>query len=364
MKMKVDTFLDNIGDILQEDFSFAVLWTKAELLKYLREVLRVFSQRTMICDRTYVSVVDGTTGECDVPEDFIKTYFVTFDQEFVDLAQLHDMDFISGTWLDGSTGTPIAATQFGAGKDAIIRFVPVPSAVETGGGTSDTVYIKDSNDVKWYLHTDSGTIDTDNKGADATCQSKVVLYSTYNNSYWDLTMSVAGASATAASASTSSTTVELLDATDGLVYALYPLNKGKLEERNATYGVTTELLLNGVTQTFEADYGIITDAYVPDPENNTPTGIHLTDPIGLSLFGRTTDDTMFMYYKGHIQDVTELENEIFVSDSLIPILMHGVLARAYGHDGDGKDLEKSRLMQTIFELECRMIRGMFQRKTL
>jgi len=42
------------------------------------------------------------------------------------------------------------------------------------------------------------------------------------------------------------------------------------------------------------------------------------------------------------------------------VIVHGILAHAFGHDGDGKDLMKSRMLMQVFEMECKSIRDIFQ----
>jgi len=159
--MKVDTFLDELGDILQEDFTYAVLWTKAELFKMLKLVLREFSQRTLIADKHVVRKVDGTTGESDLPEDFNQAYFSMFNQVQTDIIPFHELDFVDSDWVNDGTGTPSSSTIVGAGTDAVVKFVPVPSSVSTGvEGTTTSLGIKDTNDDVWDISLNNGVITT------------------------------------------------------------------------------------------------------------------------------------------------------------------------------------------------------------
>lgn len=128
--MKVSTFIDNIGEFLQEDFTYAPLWTKEELLGNLRQAINEFNEKTSIVDKNTIAPVDGTTGELTVASDFSLAYYVCFNNINVDLVQLGDLDFVEADWLIGTTGTaPTSATLFGSGKTAKLRFTPVPSSV-------------------------------------------------------------------------------------------------------------------------------------------------------------------------------------------------------------------------------------------
>ena len=67
-----------------------------------------------------------------------------------------------------------------------------------------------------------------------------------------------------------------------------------------------------------------------------------------------------MWYKGSHRDLGGYYSDIWLSGGFMPVLKHGVLALAFGHDGDGKDTEKAELFKNIFFAECTSIRGIFE----
>ncbi len=135
--MKVSSYVVELGDILQEDFTYAPLWTKAELLGYLRLVLREFSARTLLADKRYLQLVNTTTGEVGLPDGFNQAYYARYHDAMVDLVKFGDLDFVDDSWIAGDQSTPTAATIIGAGTNAVVRGAPGPSA---GGGSLEGVY--------------------------------------------------------------------------------------------------------------------------------------------------------------------------------------------------------------------------------
>ena len=108
-----------------EDFISNPLWTRDELLGYLRVAIRAFSEQTGLVDRNEIRIVDGTTGEADVPDDFTNSYYNLYNQAHVDSVRVSDLDFITSGWISGVTGTPLGCTVYGSGPESKIRFVPV-----------------------------------------------------------------------------------------------------------------------------------------------------------------------------------------------------------------------------------------------
>ena len=69
-----------------------------------------------------------------------------------------------------------------------------------------------------------------------------------------------------------------------------------------------------------------------------------------------------MWYKGLPKEVFNLYTEVLISDGLLPVIKHGVMARALAKDGDGQDKDKSKLLGSIFLSECDAIRNTFGKR--
>ena len=365
--MRVEDFLTDIGDVLQEDYTTNPVWTKAEVFGYIKQALKMFCQLTQLFDKVENRLVSGTTGEAAVPEDFEQSYFIQFSQLMKDAVSLEDLDFVEDGWLSGSTGTPVSASVVGSGSGSVVRFAPVPSSVYDGGPTATStsgLTISDGG-VDWLVRTLSGVIQT--VATPGTPTTPVIAGPT---TYWDLTISVAGVLIMTLSASTTADVIGLQDAnTTNIYWQLSCTDSGVLVTtptyENIGIGVSA-LLDNVIYQEFtaggsaNANYGVIVDAYADDT-STTPADIARVDSVyGVSLFGRTNTKAATVWYKGSHRDLDTYYNEIQLSPGLVPVLKHGVLALAFGHDGDGRDAEKSELFKNIFFAECTSIRGIFE----
>lgn len=365
--MKVNNFLVEIGDILQEDFSYEVLWTKTELLYYLAQVIREFSMLTGVVDRSRVRLVNATTGEATVPSDFNRAYYILFDQHYKDIVQVSELDFIDDDWLIGGTATtPQASTVFGSGSNAKIRFVPVPSTVTGAYGSSviTTPTLADSGSVVWTLTVSTlGAIVSSIVGT-----SGLTIVLSGPSTYWDLTISTAGVLITTASAATAGDTIYLV-ASNSIIWSVLTTDLGVIDTKAISYGLAVHTTLDDVDQTFtagdnstNANYGVIVDTYATGVSTTPDAVARMNSPIGITIYDRTSDDAAFIWYKGHVEPVPTIDSELFLSGALLPIVKHGVLSLAFSHDGDGQDLNKAKILRAIFIAECTAVKQMFERR--
>jgi len=359
--MRVNDFLTDLGDMLQEDYVTSPVWTKAEVFGYVRQTLKTFCQLTQLIDRHENRLVNGTDGGVSMPEDFDQLYMVQFSQLMKDIVTVEEFDFAQDGWLSDVKGVPMASTVVGSGGSATVGFAPVPSSVYDGGvspGTTLTVRL-DSGTDEWLLTVTAGVLST---AISAGAASTLVIAGP--STYWDLGITVAGQLTLTASASTSADTVILQDAgSTHLHWEVESSDSGELitGASGGQYGLGVAAILDTTTyQDFDQEYGIIVDAYA-DSVSSTPADVvKVNSPVGVSLVGRSGDEAATVWYKGSHRDLGSYYNDIWLSDGLMPVLKHGVLALAFGHDGDGRDVEKAELMKNIFFAECTSIRGIFE----
>lgn len=361
--MIVNDFLDEVGDILQEDFTYAVLWTKSELLKMLRSVLREFSSRTLIADKHKIRIVSSSTGETRLPEDFNQAYFTSFNQSFVDITQLGDMDFDDGDWIAGNSGTTSVASVIGSGSDGVIRYSPVPSSVATGvEGCTTSLGIKDSGDNVWLISTDEGVISTTvDAGEDPADYSTGAIYSCPDGNKYQITINTSGVLSSTLSYD-DSVYYMIADDTDETSYHHRTRESGVLYTHNYAHGLAVKIDLDGTNQTMDQNYGVLCASFVGSPGSSSTDAMYVDGPIGTTVHGLMTENSGYLWYKGMVQDVETTYSELFMHVGFRTVVLHGVLARAYGKDGDGQDLKKAALLQKIFEFECDMIKRIYQRR--
>lgn len=365
--MKVNDLLTDIGSVLQEDYTTSPVWTKAEVFGHLRQTLREFCALTQIVDKCEVRLVNGTTGEADVPTDFDNLYFTQFNELAVDIVNLGDLDFVSGTWSLGTTGVPLASTIMGSGDSAVVRYIPVPTTVETAGSAPPVAapLILDSGAGSWEVTCASGILITN---ASAGGVASIVLAGPAT--YWDLTINAAGVLSATASASVVPTTLNLQDVGGGsLVWSITISDLGVLTSTAAYgyYGLAVSALLNDTDyQDFiagggaSAEYGVVVDGYAYGSATTPTNVLRLNSSIGTTMYALTAANSSMLWYKGTVRDLVTYDSEVWLSDGLIPILKHGTLALAYASDGDGQDLNKAKLLRAVFLAECNSIKQMFQ----
>ena len=358
--MKTNDFISDIGDMLGEDFSRAPTWTRVELLGYLRKTIRRFSELALIIDEDSLRYVSSTTGEANVPASFVNAYYNSYDKTFIDMVQLGELDFVSGTWSLGTTGvSPLACTVMGGGKDAIIRVVPVPVGAigPFGLGVITEVTLADSSGAFWDVTVDTSGVLSTTANLTGTSMTLVLNAPT---THWDLTVDTVGVLSTVASSSVTSQSVILLDA-NGMHWSVTTDDVGVLLTGSG-YGKLVRLEIDGVNQDFTSNYGTVTDAYAYGSTTTPSYVARLDGPFGVVTMGRVSDGALHTWYKGLISDTLNTESEIYLNDCFIPVIQHGVLALAYGAETSGCDSNKEKLLDAIFVAECTSVRRIFNRK--
>lgn len=367
--MQVSTFVSDLGTILGEDFTHAVIWTKAELVGYLRDVLRVFGSITRLVDRRRIRAVDGTTGEATVPDDYSSAFFLQFGLRQVDTVTLRDLDFVTATWPINTTGTtPYAATTIGTGPETVIRLTPVPTTIQGAFGTNviTTLKLADSGANIWSVGTASGALTT--TASTGTGLSVVIGAPT---TYWDLGVSLAGElTLTVNLTATSADLIYLSDATTSIIYSVEATDVGELDTLNITYGRAVAFVLDDTYQTFtfgvaagtDVNYGIIVDVRATGVSTTPSTTARRDSPRGKIIYDRTGASSAMVWYRGLPDDIVNLNAELYIDDAFIPILKHGVLSLAYGRDGAGRDTAKAKLLWSLFTAECGTLRTIFGKR--
>jgi hypothetical protein len=363
-EMKVDDLLDIAGDYLQEDYVTSPVWTKAQLLECVRQVYRQFCALTGLVDRSEIRLISGTTGEADVPKDFESLYFAQYEQTHLDIAELDELDFVSGTWLGGTTGTPKAVSVIGSGDNAVVRYVPVPSGVWDGGSdhtlTTTDLYIAYDPTHRYLVRTSSGVIQTVLSGAGVSVVPIIAGPSTF----WEVSINVDGVLLTTAIGSGSGFYYGLSDVNASSMYwELSCTDNGELvtTPEYAHIGLATSALVDNATyQDFDSEYGIIVDMYA-DGATASPAYVgRINSYRGLSLYAYTSDEAGMLWYKGSLPELGSVHGELVLSEGFIPVVLHGVLSMAYGLNGDGQDLQKAGLLSKVFVAECEAIRRGFE----
>ena len=362
--MKVDDLLNDIGDLLQEDFLYASLWSKSELLGYLRQTIREFSARTKIIDRHAIRLVSSTTGEASVPDDFSQAYYVRFGGSHVDVVAPNELDFADDDWGVAGTGSsPLGCTVYGAGAQAKIRFAPVPSNADygTGGGSVAFLRLSSPDGTVWNVSISDGELVA--TGSTGTTTAPVI---TSRTKYWDLSINNDGELGTALSASTSDTVIYLIDTTTGDVWWLKANDDGELSPSRQGYGKITWVKLDGAYQEFGTGmsstsswYGTIADCYATGVSVAPAATVVRTKPLGAIAHARCANQAADVWYKGYLDDVPTLESELLLADPFLAVVKRGVLAKALSREGDGQDLDKAKLLNSLFAAECEAIKSIF-----
>jgi len=369
--MRVTDLVDKIGDILGEDYTYAPIWTKSEIVKIVMSILGEFSQLTNIADFITIRYVDSSTGEADMPVEFNAAYYMTFSEAFLDVANWSDLDHGDDDWLGGSsTGTPRVATIIGSGDYASIRMVPTPSSVYTyTENTSSSIYIGSAGGSVFELAFGNGAAIT-TYSPTATSQEFRIPTSGTGSTVWEVACEEDGRLTTTASGSPVTDTIYFDDVISSTIWRAYATDEGALTTYPASYeyGLTSGAILDGTYQDFiqgtstsSVHYGAVVDAYPTATATSPTASIWIDRPYGVVLYERTSTSAAMIWYKGSIYPVAGLDSELQISDAFVPILIHGILAEAFSHDGDGRDDTKAKLLRTVFEAECRTLKHLFQR---
>jgi len=364
--VKVNDFIDDIGDVLQEDFVRSPLWTRTQLLGYVRQMLYEMSVRTMLVDRTRINLVDGSTGEFTAPSDFQSGYYLQFNRAMVDLVKYGDLEYSSQTWaLNGTGATPTAATVFGGGETATIRMVPVPSTV-TGAfasGTVSTLTLADSGGTVWTVTCNGGRLVTTVGGSSGL---SIVLRGA--TTQWTLGIDTLGQLVTTVNVGGTVSTVYLTDTSTSEPMDVYTNDSGEIVTKTLAYGIITQLLLGTTAQTLttgtnstSAEYGVVVDLYATGVSTTPEHVARLDGPVGEIVVTRTSDYSAELWYKAHMVDVLTVESELWLSTPFLAMLKHGVLSLAFAHNGDGQDMMKANLLRKLFDSECEAIKRMFNK---
>ncbi|MCP4666292.1 MAG: hypothetical protein GY849_07985 [Deltaproteobacteria bacterium] len=365
--MKAIELIEEIGELLGEDFTYSPLWSKDELLSDLIVVVRMFGELTLLVDRCRVCLLDYTTGEITLPDDFGQLFFGQYSQEFLDIVDLNETEFLNEAWLADGTGSPQGITVWGSGDNVKARVIPVPTTIEVpgGGGTGvDSVLIDDGGSI-WTVTCSEGVLISTLAGV--TASAVQVIYGF--GSYWDLGINTSGVLTLTASSSTTDSNLVLTDiAGDGREWAISAGLGGVLETDLGQWGpgLCTGIIVSesGVDtyQTGNSDYGILVDLYA-DGVSVSPEHVgKMSEDYGFVQYGDQYLGEGTMWYKGLPRRVDSLYSEVVISKGLLPVIKHGVLARAFSKDGDGQDLEKSNLLGKVFLSECESLKNTFGKR--
>jgi len=367
--MKATELIDEVGELLGEDFTNNPLWSKVELLKDLKVVVQLFGELTLLVDRCSVRLLDYNTGEMTMPKDFGQMYFGQYSQEFLDLVDLGETEFLDEAWAAEGKDTPQGFTTWGLGGDARGKIIPVPTTIEVpvGSGTGvASIGITDGGASVWTLVCTSGVLITSAGGS----SSAVQVVEGFGN-YWDLGITAAGELTLTVSSSVTSSDLVLTNSTpDGREWSITAGLGGVLVTGLAQGGpgVLTGLIVSesGVDtyQDFNpaTDYGILVDTYADGVSTSPEHVAKLSSDYGVTQYGSQYLGESTVWYKGLPQTVHDLYNEVVISDWLLPVVKHGILARALAKDGDGQDLDKSKLLASIFVSECKALRDTFGKR--
>lgn len=364
--MNAEDLINDVADILQEDFTYDVLWTKSEMLGYLRLVLREFSQRTLIADKMSLRIVDSD-GECALPSDFLQTYHVTFNGASTDVVTFTDLDLVENDWLDSDTGTVRACSVLGDANDSLVRFVPVPSTLGTGLEAGSTTLQVVSGTAVYDVAVDDGVLGiTYNATASPTGVSTGFIVRDEANTRWRFFIDPASGDLDSVASSDAAASVIYLfpDSIDGIIYGLYaPSGVSTVQDYTLGCGIKG-YVDSSSEQDFNQEVGVVVDAYVEDVDASSTDMCFVDSPVGCVAYVRSQANNAQVWYKGHVPDTPALQSTLFVRDAYVPVIIHGVLAMCYGKGGDGKDLAKAQLMYEVFKTECEGIKRIFNRRYL
>ena len=368
--MKVNDFITEIGDVLQEDFTYEVLWTRNEIFKYITQTIKEFSSRTAIIDKDRILPLYSSTGEAAIPDNFGEAYYVLLDQKHKDLVQVSELDFVDSDWaLNGTGPDALACTVFGSGTNARIKFVPVPTSVTGSYAAVDAVttpILADSSSVVWTMSASTlGILSTAIAG---TTGLTIILRGP--STFWDLSIDTLGVLITTQNTTATLGSVVYLTDSNYLVWSVLTTDLGNIMTTTAPfYGESIQVELDSTYQTFtagansaNANYGAIVDIYATGVSTTPDSVARLDSPVGITILDRAAGNRAFVWYKSHIENIHTLESELFLSPGLLPIVKHGVLSMAFAHEGDGQDLEKSKILRAVFVAECDAVKQIFGRR--
>jgi len=366
--MKAIDFVEEVAELLSEDFTYSPQWTKAELFKDLQVVLWLFGELTQLVDRCGVELVDYLTGEVDLPDGFGQTYLGQYSQEMLDIVPLGESEFLDEDWMADGAGDPKGMLVWGSGDRSKARFVPRPSTVEVpaGGGTGiASLLIADSGANVWALLSVSGVLTTVSSAGVADSIQVIEGY----GAYWDLGITTSGELTLTASTSTTSSNLVLNNSVvDGRAWSVVAGLEGVLVTDIAQWGpgLCTGVIVTkagvDVYQTGNSDYGILVDAYATGSATTPDHVVKMDRDYGFVQYcGQYLGQGTF-WYKGLPQEVYSTYNEMVISAGLLPVIKHGVLARAFSKDCDGQDKQKSKLLGNLFISECYAIKDTFGKR--
>ncbi|MFA5132936.1 MAG: hypothetical protein WC444_06445 [Candidatus Paceibacterota bacterium] len=358
--MKANDFISDVLDLLGEDVTYAPIWTPASILSYLRKTLRRFAEATLIVDGDSLRYVSTTTGEANVPSNFLNAHYVSYDKSQLDIVSLGELDFVTATWSLGTTGTsPLAATVMGTGRDATVRVVPVPTGAigPFGWEVVTSVTLADSSDALWTVSVNTSGVLSTTSVLTGTTQTIILSGPT---TFWSLSVDTSGVLSATTSATTTANTVVLADSSS-MGWSVTADDSGVILT-SGQYGKLTRMEINGVNQDFTSNYGTVSDAYAQGVASTPTAVVRLDGPYGIVTMGRVSDGALHVWYKGLIDDTPNVESEIYLNDCFIPIIQHGVLALAFNAEGSGRDVDKAKAFEVIFMLECDSVRRIFNRK--
>jgi hypothetical protein len=366
-EMKVDDLLDIAGDYLQEDYVTSPVWTKAQLLECVRQVYRQFCALTGLVDRSEIRLISGTTGEADVPKDFESLYFAQYEQTHLDIAELDELDFVSGTWLGGTTGTPKAVSVIGSGDNAVVRYVPVPSGVWDGGTASadldkTVTYMRASTAHRFQVWANNGVLYLEPVAWASPYGELYIRVPGVGNS-WEVRLTSDGELYTNITTEATSNIAFPDGDVSGVYWSVSCTADGELvtSPENSIYGLGVGAMIDSnIWQDFDSEYGVVVDMYADGAATSPDYVGRMNSYRGLSLYAYTSDDTGMLWYKGSLPELGSVHGELVLSEGFIPVVLHGVLSMAYGLNGDGQDLHKAGLLSKVFVAECEAIRRGFE----
>ncbi len=141
----VQTLIDEIAEILQEDFSLSTQWTSAQLLKLIKSNLRSLGGATLARDVSSEISFDSTGASAAVPTNYISSYHVRWlGTSIVDIEDYRQADLLTGltnpTYKSG-VSVPLMVSDFYEGSgNHVLRAFPRYGA---SGATSQLFYKAD-----------------------------------------------------------------------------------------------------------------------------------------------------------------------------------------------------------------------------
>lgn len=103
--MNVEEIIDNVAEIVQEDFSTPSIWSRSEILSYINSGQKELVRLTMMIERFFIQTISDGKAVYDLPKENTAPKYVAFNNDEIHKAHTRELDVFDTDW-ENTTGTP------------------------------------------------------------------------------------------------------------------------------------------------------------------------------------------------------------------------------------------------------------------